>query len=86
MLLIEDSKKEWIFDSECSFNISPNKDWFESLMLSSEGSVLLRNNKSCSVIGRGSIRVKMFDGDERILNDVRHVPELKRNMISLRML
>ncbi|KAG8482827.1 hypothetical protein CXB51_024187 [Gossypium anomalum] len=31
----------------------------------------------------GTIKVKMFDGVVRTLSDVRHVPELKRNLISL---
>ncbi|KAK5772363.1 hypothetical protein PVK06_048648 [Gossypium arboreum] len=31
----------------------------------------------------GTINVKMFDGVVRTLSDVRHVPELKRNLISL---
>ncbi|KAG8496528.1 hypothetical protein CXB51_007650 [Gossypium anomalum] len=34
-------------------------------------------------IGVGTIKVKMFDGVVRTLNDVRHIPELKRNLISL---
>ncbi|KAG8497429.1 hypothetical protein CXB51_008736 [Gossypium anomalum] len=34
--------------------------------------------------GVGTIKVKMFDGVVRTLSDVRHVPELKRNLISLR--
>ncbi|PON84723.1 hypothetical protein TorRG33x02_194270, partial [Trema orientale] len=34
-------------------------------------------------MGIGSIRVKMHDGFERLLQDVRYIPELKRNLISL---
>ncbi|KAG8478589.1 hypothetical protein CXB51_028432 [Gossypium anomalum] len=34
-------------------------------------------------IGVGTIKVKMFDGVVRTLSDVLHVPELKRNLISL---
>lgn len=35
------------------------------------------------IAGIGSIRIKMFDGVIRTLVDVRHVPGLKRNLISL---
>ncbi|PKU72844.1 Retrovirus-related Pol polyprotein from transposon TNT 1-94 [Dendrobium catenatum] len=45
--------------------------------------LLLGNNKACDVVGIGSIAVKMHDGHVRILKDVRHVPDLKRNLISL---
>lgn len=82
----QDSRREWILDSGCSFHMTPNKDWFESLQMSHEGSVLLGNNKSCPVLGKGSVRIKMFDGIERMLNEVRYIPELKRNLISLGML
>src|SRR5688572_9481091 len=41
------------------------------------------NNASCKVVGIGSIRVKMFDGIERTLSNVRHVPDMKKNLISL---
>ncbi|GKA87844.1 retrovirus-related pol polyprotein from transposon TNT 1-94 [Tanacetum coccineum] len=36
-----------------------------------------------SVVGIGTIQIKMFDGTVRTLKDVRHVPELKKNLISL---
>ncbi|KAG8472722.1 hypothetical protein CXB51_034750 [Gossypium anomalum] len=49
----------------------------------SEGVVLMGNNVSCKITGVGTIKVKMFDGVIRTLSDVRHVPELKRNLISL---
>ena len=41
------------------------------------------NDISCKVVGIGSIRIKMFDGTVKILTDVRHVPELRKNLIYL---
>ena len=41
------------------------------------------NDISCKVVGIGSIQIKMFDGFVKILTDVRHVPELRKNLISL---
>ena len=41
------------------------------------------NDASCRVVGVGNIRVKMFDGVIRTLCDVRHVPDIRKNMISL---
>jgi len=37
----------------------------------------------CKIIGIGSIKIRMHDGIVRILSNVRHVPNLKRNLISL---
>ncbi|KAG8489524.1 hypothetical protein CXB51_017540 [Gossypium anomalum] len=75
--------EEWILDSGCIFHMSPNRDWFTTYETMSEGVVLMGNNASCKIVGVGTIKVKMFDGVVRTLSDVRHVPELKRNLISL---
>ena len=40
-------------------------------------------NSSCRIAGIGAVRIKMFDGVVRTLDDVRHVPDMKRNLISL---
>ena len=78
----KDSQKEWILDSGCSFHMCPNKGWFENYKQIDGGTVLLGNNKSCQVIGIGSLRIRMHNGIENVLEDVRHVPELKINLIS----
>ena len=48
-----------------------------------KGVVLMGNNASCKIAGIGTVRIKMFDGVVHTLGDVRHVPDLKRNLISL---
>ena len=48
-----------------------------------KGAVLMGNNASCKVAGIGTIHIKMFDGLIRTLSEVRHVLDLKRNLISL---
>ena len=70
-------------DSACSYHMTPNKDWFDTYRLVNFGFVLMGNDASCSVFRMGNIRVKMFDGVIRMLCDVRHVPDLRKNMISL---
>ncbi|KAG8482771.1 hypothetical protein CXB51_024179 [Gossypium anomalum] len=75
--------EKWILDSGCTFHMSLNRDWFTTYETVSEGVVLMGNNTSCKIAGVGTIKVKMFDGVVRTLSDMRHVPELKRNLISL---
>ncbi|KAG8472188.1 hypothetical protein CXB51_036924 [Gossypium anomalum] len=74
---------EWILDSGCTFHMSPNRGWFITYETMSEGVILMGNNASCKIASVGIIKVKMFDGVVRTLSDVRHVPELKKNLISL---
>ena len=73
----------WILDSACSYHMTPNKDWFHTYRLVNSGSVLMGNDVSCKVIRIGNIIIKMFDGVVRMLCDVRHIPDLRKNLISL---
>ena len=41
------------------------------------------NDASCQVFEIGTIKIKMCDGVVRTLSDVRHVPNLRKNLISL---
>jgi len=61
------------------------KEFFETLELKEESSVLLESNKAYKVQAMGSIRLKMFDNWEVLLQNVRYVLELKRNLLSITM-
>ena len=80
------SEDEWILDSGCSFHMTPNRSWFSTFKKIDGGKVLLGNNKECSVTGIGDIKLKLEDGSVKTLSNVRLVPELKRNLISVGML
>jgi len=41
------------------------------------------NNVVCKTVGIGNIRMRMFDGHVRTLTNVRHVPDLRKNLLSL---
>ena len=45
--------------------------------------VLKKNNMPCKIIGSGSIKIRMHDDIIRTLSNIRHVPDLKKNLISL---
>ncbi|WVZ00077.1 hypothetical protein V8G54_026146 [Vigna mungo] len=79
----EDPQRSWVMDSGCSYHMCPMKEFFENLDQKKHGNVLLGNNKACRVQGVGSVRLKMFDNREMVLQAVRYVPELKRNLISI---
>ena len=63
--------------------MTPKKDLFEELCDQDGGSVLLGNNKVCKIIGVGPVRFKLHDESIKMLAEVRYVPDLKRNLISL---
>ena len=41
------------------------------------------NNAACKTQGIGSIRLKLHNGSIRVLTEVRYVPDLKKNLLSL---
>lgn len=63
-----------------------SKDLFKTFESLDGGKVLLGNNLACKVVGLGTVSVKIFDGVSKDLEQVRYVPDLKRNLISLGML
>ncbi|KAK4400677.1 Retrovirus-related Pol polyprotein from transposon TNT 1-94 [Sesamum angolense] len=73
----------WILDSGCSYHITPNREWFSSYRSGNSGSVYLGDDRCCNIVGVGDVRIKMYDGTVRTLSDVRHIPDLKKNLISL---
>ncbi|KAK4431089.1 Retrovirus-related Pol polyprotein from transposon TNT 1-94 [Sesamum alatum] len=73
----------WILDSACSYHIMPNREWFTSYRSGNSGSVYFGDDRCCNIVGIGDVRIKMYDGTVRTLCDVRHIPELKKNLISL---
>ena len=73
----------WILDSGCSYHMCPNRQWFSSFQELDGGVVLMGNDNTCQTKGIGTVRLKMHDGTIRRLTDVRYVPDLKKNLISL---
>ncbi|PHT81193.1 hypothetical protein T459_14208 [Capsicum annuum] len=61
----------------------PNRDWFTIFESVGGGVVLMGNNTPCKVLGKGTVQIRMHDGVVRTLTDVRYVPNLKKNLISL---
>jgi hypothetical protein len=76
-------QEEWQLDSGASHHTCSHKNWFISYQSVDEGVVFMGNSIPCKTVGVGSIRIRMFDGIVRELTNVRYVPEIKSNLISL---
>lgn len=75
--------EEWITDTICIFYMCLNRDLFSTYKIVSKGFGVMRNNSHCRITGIGRVRIKMLDGIVKTLDAVRHLPDLKRNFISL---
>nr|GEV84621.1 zinc finger, CCHC-type [Tanacetum cinerariifolium] len=74
---------DWIMESGCSYHMTPRLDIFFDFLECDRGSVLLGENKECKIKGLGKVRVQLRDGSSFVLHNVKYIPELKRNLISL---
>nr|GEW11025.1 retrovirus-related Pol polyprotein from transposon TNT 1-94 [Tanacetum cinerariifolium] len=79
----EKSRDELIVDAGCTFYMIPHRSLFTTYESFNGGNVYMGNNSICPIIRLGNIQVKMYDGVVRTITGVRHVPDLKKNLISL---
>ena len=46
------------------------------------GHVLLGDDEPCKIVGKGKVQIKINNGNDQLLKDVRHIPAMKINLIS----
>ncbi|KAJ9537531.1 hypothetical protein OSB04_030264 [Centaurea solstitialis] len=73
---IMNTSEEWILDTGCTFHMCPHCSWFHTYEKVPEGVVMMGNNASCPIIGKGTIRIRMHDGIEETSS--RLVPLIER--------
>jgi len=61
----------------------PKREWFSTFKSYDGSSVLMENDAVCKIVGIGNIRMKVFDEQVRTLTNVRHVLDLKKNLLLL---
>jgi len=70
-------------DSCASFHTTPSKDLLSNYISGRFGKVYLAHGKSLDIVGRGDIDIKTSSGSLWTLHNVRHIPALKRNLMSI---
>ena len=74
--------KDWWLDSGANIHVCFDGEFFKTYHKSSGGSVTLGNDSVAQVLGIGDVELKMTSGETLILKDVRHVLEVRRNLVS----
>ena len=59
------------------------REWFTDFSELESGEVVMGNDRPCRTMGISTVRLKLFDGMVRELKEVRFVPTLKKNLISV---
>lgn len=74
---------EWVMDTGCSYHMTHKREWFCDLNEDVGGSVRMGNKTVARVKGVGSIKVVNEDGAVIVLSNVRYIPDMDRNLLSL---
>jgi hypothetical protein len=73
----------WVLDLACSFHICSHQEWFSDYSHVHNGDVIIGDESTQEISRIGSIQIKVHDGTFKTLTNVRYIPKMKRNLISL---
>uniref|UniRef100_A0A2N9G3P9 CCHC-type domain-containing protein n=1 Tax=Fagus sylvatica TaxID=28930 RepID=A0A2N9G3P9_FAGSY len=75
--------KEWWVDTRATRHICSDKKMFSTYHSIEHGEQLFMGNSSTAKVeGKGKVILKMTSGKELTLNDVLHVPDIRKNLVS----
>ncbi|GJX71651.1 hypothetical protein Tco_0308822 [Tanacetum coccineum] len=74
---------DWIIDSGGSYHMTYKRDYLFDFEEYDGGNILFGDGREFSIRGTGKVQVQMRNGSSFVLDNVRYVPELRRNLISL---
>ena len=82
ILALDNTSDYWVVDSGASCHAIPHRKFFHDYVQGDFGHVLLGDDEPCKIFRKGNIQIKLNNGSELMLKDVRHIPSMKINLIS----
>ena len=76
----------WVIDSRASFHITPLREYFSTYIDGDHGYVKTGDNGDCKIVGVGSVFLTTSTRCRLTLKDVRHIPNIRLNLILIRRL
>jgi hypothetical protein len=73
---------EWIVDTGACYHATPNKEFFMTYKAGDFGTLKMGNTSHSCIACIGDICLQTDMGCRLILKDVRHIPDLRLNLIS----
>jgi hypothetical protein len=74
--------ESWVVDSGASFHATPHRKFFLDYVQGDFRQVHLGDDVPSKIVGMGKVRIKQRNGNQWLLKEVRHVPDLRKNLIS----
>ena len=82
VLLTTEESSTWLLDSGASYHMTPHRSQFRKYSDRHSDSVRVGNSQHCAIIGIGTVELNLPGGSTLVLDNVQHVPELSRPLIS----
>jgi hypothetical protein len=83
ILSIDNIFEYWVVDSGDSFHATPHRKHFLDYVQGNFVQVHLRDDASCKIVGMRKVKIKQSNGNQWLLKEVRHVPDLRKKLISI---
>ena len=83
LLAINNPLKDWVLDSRVSFHTTLHQEIIQDYVGDDFGKVYLVDGETLYVVGMGDIQILLHNGTVWLLWKVLHIPDLKRNLISI---
>uniref|UniRef100_A0A2N9H483 Integrase catalytic domain-containing protein n=1 Tax=Fagus sylvatica TaxID=28930 RepID=A0A2N9H483_FAGSY len=83
---VADPYDEWVIDSAASYHVTPRREFFTSYKARNLGRVKMGNKSYADIVGICDICVETNTGYTLKLKDVRHISDMRLNLISISVL
>ncbi|KAL1214091.1 Retrovirus-related Pol polyprotein from transposon TNT 1-94 [Cardamine amara subsp. amara] len=81
--MVDDNPREWWYDTGATTHICTDKSMFTTYRKSkSEEQLFMGNTAYSKIEGRGKVVPKLTSERELSLNNVKHVPDMRKNLVS----
>ena len=82
-LAIDSPFDDWVLDSGALFHTIPHREIIQNYVTGDFGNVYLANGSALDVVGMGDVQILLPNESVWLLEKVRHIPDLRRNLISV---
>ncbi|RVW88928.1 Retrovirus-related Pol polyprotein from transposon TNT 1-94 [Vitis vinifera] len=83
LLVVDSPLDDWVLDSGALFHTTPHREIIQNYVVGDFGKVYLVDGSALDVVGLGDVRISLPNGSVWLLEKVRHIPDLRRNLISV---
>jgi hypothetical protein len=83
ILSVDNIYESWVVYSRTSFHATPHRKHFIDYFQGDFGQVNLGDDAPCKIVGMIKVKIKQRNGNQWLLKEVRHIPYLRKNLISI---